>query len=345
MLGLYAQDVAMAEIFERLYGVELEQFDRAFLEWVWEKRLQRLVVTPALDDDRVASLSSAVAAGRASHRDKILLGWAFVARNNPVDAGRMVREALREKPDSGEALLLHAELMRQRGALDEAAATYARAFEQGGDDFDSRIRFGRLLEDRGELEAAVEQYQRAKRCWPQCTDQQSAPQLQLARVLRKLERVDEAAAELAAFCGLTGRAFAPRLELAAHFTGRGDHASAVRYLEEANQIDPFMATLHVRLGDAYVETNQREAAIREYRVSLAVPPKLDRAYMESKEGPPSADDPVVRAARARVMLKLARLHRELQHRDEAARWLDLAKETARDTDAVDDVEAEAARYR
>jgi hypothetical protein len=67
--------------------------------------------------------------------------------------------------------------------------------------------------------------------------------------------------------------------------------------------------------------------------------------MESKEGPPSADDPVVRAARARVMLKLARLHRELQHRDEAARWLDLAKETARDTDAVDDVEAEAARYR
>src|SRR5690606_40990250 len=81
---------------------------------------------------------------------------------------------------------------------------------------------------------------------------------------RRLGRTDEAMAGLAGSCSLTGRASAPRLELAAFHREKGDREAEARYLEEANQIDPCMRSLHDRLGDAYVALGRTADAARQY---------------------------------------------------------------------------------
>jgi tetratricopeptide (TPR) repeat protein len=165
-----------------------------------------------------------------------------------------------------------------------------------------------------------------------------APNLRVARVLRRLERDDEAMAELAGFCNLTGRAFRPRLQLAEFYRAKGQRDLEAKLLEEANQIDPFMRSLHDRLGDAYVALGQNQAAVREYRVALAVPAAADREYLDAEEGPPDEGAPEVRLARGRVWLKLARVQHDLLQHEDAARALAEAAKVAPDTEVAEEAE-------
>jgi tetratricopeptide (TPR) repeat protein len=338
MLTLYGEDTPEEQIFERTFGTSTARFDREFKQWVWDTRLANLKLTPAMSDARFTALLARVNVGQGALADIVELGWACAARGNDVDAARFVRTALGKQPEHGPALLLHAELMRKRQAIDDALATWARAFATGSEDFDSRLRYAEALEKKGDLDGALQQYQLAKRCWPRCTEQAVAPSLRVARVLRKLERGDEAMAELASFTSLTGRAFAPRLELAEFYRDKGERRLEAKCLEEANQIDPFMRALHERLGDAYVALGRKSEAAREYRVAMVVPSKLDRAYLDAEEGPPDDGAPEVRVQRGHIALKLARVWHELLEHGNAAQALEQARTLAPDTEVSEEAE-------
>jgi tetratricopeptide (TPR) repeat protein len=338
MLAAYGADVAEEQIFRDTFGMSTERFDREFKQWVWDTRLAHLKLVPALDDDRFATRLLRVNAGQGSLDEIVELGFACLARGNDVDAGQFVRLARQKQDDYGPALLLHAHLMRRRGAVDDAIATWERGFAAGAEDFDSRLRYAETLEKKGDLDGALRQYQFAKRCWPRCTEQEVSPNLRIARILRQLERDDEAMAELAGFCSLTGRAFEPRLQLAEFYRRKDQRELEAKCLEEANQIDPFMRSLHEHLGDAYVELGRASEAVREYRVAIAVPAKLDREYLDSDGGAPDEAEPGMRLARGKLWIKLARVHRQLLDFDSAMRALDEAERVAPGTQASDDAE-------
>ncbi len=338
VLKLYGDDMPQEEIFKQVYGAPSERFDREFKQWCFDTRLAQLKLVPSVTDERLQSLVARAGVGQASRQELVQIGWGYAARGADADAARYVRLALLDQPDHGPALLLHAELMRRRGAKEEAAQTFARGFAAGADDFDSRIRYAELLEAADDPEGAIAQYQFAKRCWPRCTEQAVAPSLRVARVLRKLGREVDAMAELAGYCALTGRAFQPRLDLAAFHAKQGERTLEIRFLEEALQIDPFMQDLHVRLGDAYVATTRPGEAIREYRVALAVPTSLDRAWLDKDGGAPGDDAPEVREARARIWLKLAHLHRQQVDFENAFRALDECEKLAPDSDVAADAQ-------
>lgn len=341
MLKLYGDDLPQEEIFKRIYGSGSERFDREFKQWCWDTRLASLQMVPGVTDDRLQVLVGRAGIGQASRQELVQIGWGYAARGADADAARFVRLALLDQADYGPALLLHAELMRRRGAREDATATFARGFAAGADDFDSRIRYAELLEAAGDLDGAMQQYQFAKRCWPRCTEQAVAPSLRIARVLRKLDREVDAMAELAGYCALTGRALQPRLDLAAFHARQGDKGLEIKFLEEALQIDPFMRDLHVRLGDAYVATDRAGEAIVEYRVALAVPTSLDRAWLDSQDGPPAEDAPEMREARGSIWLKLAKIHRQQVDYEHAFQALDEVGRVAPGTDLA----AEAERLR
>ncbi len=345
MLKLYGEDTPEEEIFERTFSTSTARFDREFKQWVWDTRLANLKILPGVSDERFQGLLARVNGGQGSLQDIVTLGWACLTRGNDVDAARFVRMAYLKQQDHGPTLLLHAELMRKRQAVDDALATWEKGFATGTEDFDSRLRYAEALEKKGDLEAALQQYQLVKRCWPRCTEQNVAPSLRLARVLRKLERPDDAMAELASFCSLTGRAFAPRLELAEFYRGKGDRRLEAKCLEEANQIDPFMRSLHDKLGDAYIALERKSEAVREYRVAISVPTKLDREYIDAEQGPPDDSAPEVRLHRGQIWLKLARLWNQLLDHENAARALDEAGKSAPDSEVSEEAERLRASWR
>ncbi|MDP6928151.1 MAG: tetratricopeptide repeat protein, partial [Planctomycetota bacterium] len=328
----YGEDRSVVSLFRRVFVISRRVFYRRFLAHLKKTRIYNLRFEPQLNDRTLGRMQ----ADASDHEALLLVGWAYAQRQNPIDASRYLQKVLRDDPENGRAKLLHAELLRQRGATEDAAAAYREGFAAGASDFDSHVRFGQLLEGADDAAGAIEQYQRAKDCWPGCTDQKVAPSLLLARLYRELGRQDDAMVELRAFCELTGRAFQPRLELAEIERKRGDRRAEARYLREAAEIDPFLRRLHVRLGDALVALEQLPAAIKEYEVALAVPADLDRDnVLSDPSAPPIGEADSAEAGGAAICVKLARIYLQMEESGKAQAWLSRAIEMAPDSDAAE----------
>ncbi len=335
MLRAYGEDQSTESIFQNTFGISTREFDRDFKEWVWQNKLQQLQVVPDYGDKAVRKLQNQLLLTPEDLDVRRKLAWAFVRRQNPIDAGIQLSEVLRRQPDDAMGKLLHGELLALRKQDEAAITALQEGFKAGANAFDSRLLLGRLLEKKGDLDAALRQYQAAKGCWPRCTEVQSSPALRVARILRKQDKEAESMMEMKAFCRLTARAFKPRLRLAAYAHKQGNREEQVRFLLEALQIDPFMRQLHVDLADAYMELERPADAVEEYTVALAVPEARDRAYLGMPaEERPKADDPAQAEARAEICVKLAQAYWDLQKRDAAGRFLDQAQAEAGNGDAA-----------
>lgn len=336
LLQGYGEDRPAEELFRTIFGTSTEDFDRRFLAWVFDTQLRRLDLVPRFSGEGLNRILDRLAANPNDLDARVNLGWAYVQRDNTIDAGNQLRMVLSAEPEHPEGQLLHAELLRRRGEFDAAKQAYLAGFDAGADDFDSRVRFGAMLQDNGDFDGALEQYQRAKACWPQCTDQGVAPNLLLAQLLQKLDRKTEAMMELKAFVQRTGRAFRPRIELAAMERDLGNRAEEAALLEQAVWIDPFMRELHVSLGDAYEELGRTEEALREFRVALAVQPQMDRAHLGMDPGQiPDRASVGERGARAGICLRIARLHWKLGNQEDAFHFLDRVEGEAPDGDSAE----------
>ena len=93
-------------------------------------------------------------------------------------------------------------------------------------------------------------FERAKACWPSCTEQQTAPELRLAAIFREQGEQARAQREMKAYVRRTARAFSPRYTLAEYERDAGNRAEELKLLRECNRIDPFYRDLHVRMAEA-----------------------------------------------------------------------------------------------
>ena len=337
MLKAYGEDRSTTEIFRNIFGISTRDFDARLREWIKTKKIHNLAMVPRYNDKAVDHFLARLVVDSDDLEARINLAWAYLQRENPVDAGRHLAKILAKDQKHAVGNLLMAELFRVRKQDDQAIEAYRRGFAGGADAFMARLHFAGLLQKQGKLDEALKQYQFAKRCWPKCTDQALSPQLRLARVLRRQGRETEAMMEMKAFCKLTARAFKPRLQLAKFEAEQGNRESEARFLREAIQIDPFMREVHERLGDALVALKQPAAALAEYRVGLAVPTKLDRAYL----GKPAAEvpdpaSPEEATARARLALKAAKVCWQLGRKKAASTFLDRVVAEMPDSDLADE---------
>ncbi len=346
MLKAYGEDRSTSDIFRDTFGLETRDFDARFRRWIETKKIHNLRMVPRFSDKSVARFLQRLAADPDDMEARVQLAWAYLQRNNKVDAGVHLAKVLRADSTHGMARLMDAELLRLRKEDDAAIKSYRAGFAAGADDFMARLHLAGLLEKQGKQDGAYKQYQFAKRCWPHCTDQKLSPQLRLAKLLARQGRNTEAMMELKSFCKLTARAFAPRLRLAEYERELGNHEAEARFLSEAVQIDPFMRELHERLGDALVTIGQPEAAMAEYQVGLAVPTRLDRAHL----GKPAAEVPDAAApeeatARGRLALKVARLCWRLGRKKAAAQFLDRVIAEVPESDLADEARELRAKWK
>ena len=219
-------------------------------------------------------------------------------------------------------------MLAARRENDAAIAAWRAGFAAGAEDFDSRIALGDALLAAGDEAGAEDQYQRAKGCWPACTEQASAPELRLARLYRDQGDRTRAQMEMKTFCNRTARAFTPRMTLAEFEREAGNRGEEVRYLAECNRIDPFHRELHVRLGEAHEAAGRAALAAREYEVAAAVLPIFDRRYLQRGTSRPAVDAPEELAERGDLWLRAARLRHGLGDRARALELLGRAQREA-----------------
>ena len=334
LLRAYGDDLETEAAFERALGVSSQQFDQELLTFVERDKLRGMRLVPRFDHGAMQRLL--VTAGRDPEnlQARVDLAWACLQRDNPVDAGRWLAEVLGRKSDHAGALLVRAEMLRRRGERDAALDHWRRGFAGGADDFDSRIACGDALLEAGDAEGAAAQWQRAKACWPKCTEQESAPELRLARLYRQQGERTRAEMEMKAYCQRTARAFAPRWTLAEFERENGNLAQQAAYLVECNRIDPFHRELHVRLGTAYEALGKQAQAAREFEVAAAVLPSLDRQYLARDARPPADDAPEELEARGALWLRAARLRHALGDHERVAALLQRIADEAPGTAAA-----------
>ena len=325
-LPLYAQDLSTEEVFQKALGLSTAQIDRRFRLRV-EKQVAGLKLTPRWQKEGLNNLLRRLARNPDDVEARLQVAWAYIQQQNTIDAGVQLRRVAETAPDHKMLALARARLRTLDGDEDSAVAFYAGALG-GGDpvDFDAHVEYARILERRGDRAAALRQYQAADRAWPDCTEPGSAPLLNMSRLERELGNTKDANRLLERFVSLSSRAFDPRIELAGIARQRGDNSRELELLEQANRIDPFSRSLHVRLAGCYEEAGRSNEAVRELRVALAVRTALDREVALSNGDKPSENDPAQRRARAGIALRLAKLLLSFgsNRADEARRALERA---------------------
>ena len=317
LLEAFGDDLDNEDAFERALGISSAEFDSRLLRWIESDKLRGMQLVPRFDDTAVHRLLMRVAKDPDEIQARIDLAWAFMQRGNPVDAGPHLAFALQQQPKNGRALLVRAAMLAQRQSMEEALACWRDAFAAGADDFDSRIAYGRALLANGDADTAVEQFEAAKRCWPNCTEQDNAPELLIAAIHREQGRQDDAILQLRAYCKRTARAYAPRWTLAERSREAGDREDELAWLEQCNQIDPFRRELHVRLGECHELGGRLARAAMEFEVGAAVLPALDRKYAARGAERPAVEDPAEREERGGLLLRAAKLRDRLGERERA----------------------------
>lgn len=338
LLRAFGDDLDTEDAFVRALGIGSREFDRQLLDFVERDKLRGMRLLPRPDDAAMQRLALRARQDRTNLQARVALAWGCLQRDNPVDAGRWLAEVLRADPEHGQALLVRAALLAGRKETAAAIDCWRRGFAAGADDFDARIACGDALLAAGDEAGAIDMWQRAKACWPNCTEQANAPELRLARLYRERGQRTEAVMEMKSYCRRTARAYAPRWTLAEFERESGNRAEEARYLVECNRIDPFHRELHLRLGEAYEALGKPAQAALEYEVAAAVLPGFDRRYLRRDAEPPAADDPAELEQRGGLWLRAARLRRQL---GDGERALELLARVGRDAPGTD-AAAEAA---
>jgi len=337
LLRGFGEDIGLQQTFQRALGMSSRQFDRVLLDYVEKDLLRGIKLVQRFDAPTMQRRMIAAKRDATDMQSRIDLCWAALQNNNPVDAGRWLADVLRADPENGQALLVRAELLRRRGELEQAVQYWERGFKNGADDFDSRITCGDVMLKLGNAAGAIDQWQRAKACWPSCTEQETAPELRLARLYRDQGERTQAQMEMKSYCRRTARAFTPRYTLAEFEKEAGNRKGELQYLIECNRIDPFYRELHLRMGEAYEALGRIAEAALEFEVAAAVSPDADREYMRPGAEKPAADSEEEQRERGQLWLRAARLRHKLKDPEKRDSLVERVLQEAR----VSDLQTEA----
>ncbi len=339
LLKAFGEDLDTEDAFQRALGISSATFDAQLLQFVQTEKLRGMRLVPRFDDASMQTLALRAARDKTNLQVRTDLAWACLQRNNPVDAGRWLAEVLRVDPEHSQALLVRAELLVRRKETEAAIDCWKRGFAGGADDFDSRIRCGDVLLEAGDDKGAEDMWQRAKACWPGCTEQELAPELRLAALYRKQEDPTRAQMEMKAYCRRTARAFEPRMTLAQYAKEAGNRAEELKFLVECNRIDPFHRELHVRLGEAYEALGKPLQAAMEYEVGAAVLPQLDRRALKKDFEKREPGSPEEKNECGGLRVRAARLRHAAGDRDLAKELVQRVLREAAGSPAAADAEA------
>ncbi|MBI4880085.1 MAG: hypothetical protein HY812_10575 [Planctomycetes bacterium] len=323
MLDSYAADLETPEVVQRVFACAPEELDGEFRAWVLETCVNRYAVQPTFGEKKRGELRRRL---RADEQNVDLLAdtaWAYYQAGKQVDADVWLERALALAPDHAGALRLAAFRAVDRKRPDLAKEKLEALFQAGGREYRAALLLAHLRREEQDLEGAEEALLIARDCFPRAIGRGS-PWLALNEVRAARGDMAGAMEALMEYAALDEKALQPRLDLAAWSLLHEEWEAALRFLREAEQIDPFICEIHVQKGEALRALGRPAEAISSLRAALLVDPRLEPGYTPpaaSGAGPDGTEDE--RRRQAEILVSIAEMEHEAG--DAPAALRDLAR--------------------
>ena len=160
------------------------------------------------------------------------------------------------------------------GAFDEAESLCRRALDLTPHDWSGRVLLGRILQAKGQIDAAQDEFQSAVKADPSLVD----AWLFWAKMLQAHGHPQKAEACLRLALNYVPNAFSIQNDLALILLAMGKVEEAGRHLERALAISPQSEIALCNIGIVHKHQGRIEAAIAAYRQAIAINPALPEAH-------------------------------------------------------------------
>jgi type IV pilus assembly protein PilF len=191
--------------------------------------------------------------------------------NDTVEAGRILAQAEKLDPDSGETQVLIGEVFRREGNQEEAEARYRRALALKPDLPEAHLDLGLVLAARGRLEEAIREF-RIAALNPDFANRDLAydniGQLRLEQ--EDLDGAERAFREAVAF---NDRWPQSQAHLGKVLYLKGDLLGAAESLARAIRLDPKYVEARYRLALTFIRMGRRAEAVAELRSVVRLAPE------------------------------------------------------------------------
>lgn len=282
LLGAFDRGLDLDAALQESFGTTPEALDRDFEAWA-RAHVAALHVEPRWSGEFVQRAAIGLAKKLpkdAATRDAWQDRWvtqAFGAwqRGRKVDAQEALRVARRHPTVNPRALLLTGEMALASGERDAAIQSYRAAIAAGRDDYRARMALASLARDAGDDDEVLVELQAAEKLFPGWDDVDLSAELALADLHASKDREDESMAARERWLGWNAGDATRRRAVAAWHVENGRLDRAITLFAEANEVDPFLRGLHRAWADALRAAGRHAEALREYRMTLAVPAELD----------------------------------------------------------------------
>ena len=170
---------------------------------------------------------------------------------------------------------LEADLLKAQGRPNEAVWAYERIVHEQPDNFDAWNNLGNARHESGDLDAAMDAFQRARQLKPQ----KSIVFTNIARVLMSKDRYEDACLMLEKAALFAPQDPAPLIELGRTLTSMDHPEAGLRALGDAARLDPKNPRVFVSIGQAFTDLSNQPQAERAFKFALQADAKNPVGYL------------------------------------------------------------------
>ncbi|WP_293057088.1 tetratricopeptide repeat protein, partial [Okeania sp. SIO2B3] len=196
-----------------------------------------------------------------------------LAGRNEV-AIQLLNQVINLHPNSSQAYSNLAKLMKKEGCLEEAIAHYQTAISLETNDSSNYSNLGNILKDEGRLEEAIAHYQKAISLEPNDSSNYS----NLGNILKNEGRLEEAIAHYQKAISLEPNNSTNYSNLGLIFLEKGEIDSAIINYENSRKINPENSQTNLNLGVAWKKKGDLSKASTYYQQAINLQPDYAQAY-------------------------------------------------------------------
>jgi tetratricopeptide (TPR) repeat protein len=244
MLKAYRDGQDTGQVIRKVFGMSLKEFDQAFREAL-AGRLKSVQCFPMIHDEALKKLEGTkpLPAGAG-----LVLARQYLARRKWSLAETWARQA-REKDATGEATALLGAALLKLEKTAEAEPLLREAIARRPEHYLGHAGLARILQGRGETEAALSEFRLARRCYPHHAEGSENPYRGEATCCFSLGRTEEGIAALKALCAMNGLDTTSRLDLARALRDSGKSPEALAVLDDSLFGDVHTPAVHALRGE------------------------------------------------------------------------------------------------
>jgi tetratricopeptide (TPR) repeat protein len=149
----------------------------------------------------------------------------------------------------------------RKGNLAQSLDLYIKGLELDPKSHEMRLRYGNVLEDAGQVDAAIREYETVLKAVPKHVN----AKVELAMAFRKKGDLDKALSQMKEAVDFKPGEGWMRDVLGNIYQERGELESAITQYEEAVRLEPNEPEFRTDLANAYAKTGENSKALQQYK--------------------------------------------------------------------------------